>query len=81
MSMTSLLKLSHIHLFGISMLLFALGYIFIQSEINVYFKRSLVVSPMVAVLGFSTAAQILISLYQIWFLKRPAHPELQSPLK
>lgn len=106
MSMTSLLKLSHIHLFGISMLLFVLGYIFIQSEINVYFKRFLVVSPMVAVfvdvlswfltkwdsqyalvvvagavLGFSMAAQILISLYQIWFLKRPAHPELQPPLK
>ncbi|NNM79695.1 MAG: hypothetical protein HKM01_04480 [Gallionella sp.] len=97
MSITSLLRLSHIHLFGISMLLFVLGYIFIQSEINVYFKRFLVLSPMVAVfvdvlswfltkwdsqyalvvviagavLGFSMAAQILISLYQIWFLKRP----------
>jgi hypothetical protein len=97
MSLASLLKLSHIHLFGISLLLFMLGFIFIQCEINVYFKRFLVVSPMVAVfvdvlswfltkwdshyaivvivaggvLGFSMAAQILISLYQIWFLQQP----------
>lgn len=107
MSMASLLKLSHIHLFGISILLFVLGFIFIQSEVNVHFKRFLVVSPMIAVfidvlswfltkwdsqyamvvivagalLGFSMAAQILISLYQIWFLKRPANPELQPPLR
>ena len=98
MSIKSLLKLSHIHLFGISLLLFVLGYIFIQSEVNVWFKRFLVLSPMVAVfvdilswfltkwdpvyaytvviagaiLGFSMAMQILISLYQLWFLKRPA---------
>ena len=97
MSLMSLLRLSHIHLFGISLLLFALGYIFILSEVNVWFKRFLVLSPMVAVfvdilawfltkwdshyaivivgagavLGFSMAAQIFISLYQIWFLKRP----------
>lgn len=49
MSMASLLKVSHIHLFGISLLLFMLGSIFIQTEINVWFKRFLVVSPMVAV--------------------------------
>jgi hypothetical protein len=98
MSIASLLKLSHIHLFGISLMLFMLGYIFIQSEVNVWFKRFLVVSPMLAVfvdvlswfltkwdpvyaytvviagavLGLSMAMQILISLYQIWFLKRPA---------
>lgn len=96
MSMTSLLKLSHIHLFGISLLLFALGYIFILSEVNIWFKRFLILSPMVAVfvdilswfltkwdpfyaytvviagavLGFSMAMQMLISLYQIWFLKK-----------
>jgi hypothetical protein len=107
MSMASLLKLSHIHLFGISILLFILGFIFIQSEVNVHFKRFLVVSPMVAVfvdvlawfltkwdahyavvvivagavLGFSMAAQILISLYQIWMLKAPANPDLHPPLK
>jgi hypothetical protein len=100
MSMASLLRLSHIHLFGISLLLFALGLIFIQSEINVWFKRFLVLSPMVAVfvdvlswfltkwdsqyamvvivagavLGFSMATQILISMYQIWFLKKPNSP-------
>ncbi len=107
MSMASLLKLSHIHLFGISILLFILGWIFIQSEINVHFKRFLVVSPMLAVfidvaswfltkwdshyamvvifagavLGFSMAAQIVISLYQIWFLRRPADPDDHPPLK
>lgn len=105
MSIASLLKLSHIHLFGISILLFVLGFIFIQSEVNVHFKRFLVVSPMLAVfvdvgswfltkwdshyamvviiagavLGFSMAAQILISLYQIWFLKAPSTPA--APLK
>lgn len=97
MSIASLLRVSHIHLFGISLLLFGLGLIFVQSEVNVWFKRFLVLSPMAAVfvdilswfltkwdyhyaivvvlagavLGFSMAAQILISLYQIWFLKRP----------
>jgi len=49
MSMASLLKVSHIHLFGISLLLFMLGGIFIQSEVNIWFKRFLVVSPMAAV--------------------------------
>lgn len=97
MSMVSLLKLSHIHLFGISLLLFMLGSIFIQTEINVWFKRFLVVSPMLAVfidvlswfltkmdsnyaivvivaggmLGISMSLQILISLVQIWTLKKP----------
>ncbi|TAJ77259.1 MAG: hypothetical protein EPO42_10570 [Gallionellaceae bacterium] len=106
MSMASLLKLSHIHLLGISMLLFVIGWIFIQSEVNVWFKRALVVSPMIAVfvdvlswyltkwdyhyaivvivaggiLGMSMALQILISLYQIWFLKRPANPADHPPL-
>jgi len=96
MSMASLLKVSHIHLFGISLLLFMLGGIFIQSEVNIWFKRFLVVSPMLAVfvdvaswfltkydshyaivvivaggiLGLSMALQILISLVQIWTLKR-----------
>jgi hypothetical protein len=99
MSLASLLRLSHIHLFGISMLLFVIGFIFIQSEVNVWFKRALVLAPMVAVffdvaswfltkwdshyaivvivsggmLGISMALQILISLYQIWFLKKPAN--------
>lgn len=98
MSVASLLKVSHIHFFGISLLLFALGLIFIQSEMNVVLKRVLILLPMVAVfvdiaawfltkwdshyalvvvvagatLGLSMALQILISLYQIWFLKRPS---------
>lgn len=49
MSISSLLKISHIHLLGISLLLFMLGSIFIQAEVNVWFKRFLVVSPMLAV--------------------------------
>ena len=103
-SLHSLLKVSHIHLFGISLFLFALGFIFIQSEINVWFKRFLVLSPMVAVfvdisswfltkwdshyaivvvaagatLGFSIAMQLLISLYQIWFLKKPSSASISS---
>lgn len=107
MSLASLLRLSHIHLLGISMLLFVLGWIFIQSEVNVWFKRALVLAPMVAVfvdvaswfltkwdplyawivvlagglLGMSMALQILISLYQIWFLKRPANPDDHPPLR
>ncbi|MDD2914624.1 MAG: hypothetical protein PHP70_04825 [Gallionella sp.] len=104
MSIASLLKLSHIHLFGISLLLFAVGSIFIQSEVNVWFKRTLVLSPMVAVfvdvlswfltkydshyaivvivaggvLGGSMALQLLISLYQIWFLKKPEQADAVS---
>jgi hypothetical protein len=106
MSLASLLRVSHIHLFGISLLLFALGFIFIQCEINVWFKRLLVLSPMIAVfvdvlswfltkwdshyavvvvlagglLGASMALQIVISLYQIWFLKRPANMDDHPPL-
>jgi len=106
MSIGSLLRLSHIHLFGISLLLFALGIIFVQTEVNVWFKRFLIVSPVAgvftdvlswfltkydsnfgvvviisgAVLGFSMAAQILISLYQIWFLKKPDEPVIHGPL-
>ena len=97
MSIMSLLRLSHIHLFGISLLLFALGFIFIQSEVHTWFKRFLILSPMAAVfvdilswfltkwdpvyaytivisgavLGLAMGAQIIISLYQLWFLKRP----------
>jgi hypothetical protein len=33
---------------------------------------AMVVIAAGAVLGFSMAAQMLISLYQIWFLKKPA---------
>ena len=106
MSMASLLKLSHIHLFGISIMLFILGWIFIQAEMNVWLKRGIVLMPMVAVfvdvlawfltkwdshyaivvivagslLGFSMAVQIVVSLYQIWFLKKPDNPEDHPPL-
>lgn len=97
MSIMSLLRLSHIHLFGITLFLFVLGYIFIMSDIPAWLKHFLILSPMAAVfvdilswfltkwdpvyaytiviagavLGLSIGAQIIISLYQIWFLRRP----------
>ena len=105
MSVATLIKLSHIHLFGISLLLFTLGSIFIHAEMNVLFKRILVVAPMMgvfmdifawfltkwdpvyawvvvvagSVMGLSMGLQILISLYQIWFLKRPAAAKVIRP--
>ena len=85
------------YLFGISLLLFFLGSIFIHAELNTSFKRVLVIVPMLSLfidilvwfltkwdpayawvvvsagsmLGASMGMQIVISLYQICFLKRP----------
>ncbi len=96
-SLHTLLKLSHIHLFGIGLVLLGVGIIFRFTVMNVWVKYTLIVLPFAAmfsdilawfltkwdpvyaytvviggsVLGASLGAQILISLYQIWFLKRP----------
>jgi Na+-transporting NADH:ubiquinone oxidoreductase subunit C len=96
-SIHTLVKLSHIHLFGIGLVLFVLGYIFILTVLPGWIKYPLIVTPFLAILvdilswfltkwdpvyaytvviagallGFSLSLQILISLYQIWFL-RPA---------
>jgi hypothetical protein len=96
-SYRTLVKLSHIHLFGISLVLLSVGLIFRLSEFNPLLKRTMMVLPFAAVLadiaswyltkwdpiyaytviisgavlGLALAAQILISLYQIWFLKPP----------
>lgn len=96
-SIASLVRLSHIHLFGIGILLFAVGYIFSFAVMNKWLKWTLIVLPFASVLadilcwfltkwdpfyawvvlisggmmGTILGAQILVSLYQIWFLPRP----------
>lgn len=96
-SIHTLVKLSHIHLFGIGLVLFVLGYIFILTILPGWIKYPLIVMPFLAIftdilswfltkwdpiyaytvviagalLGISLSLQILISLYQIWFL----HPD------
>ena len=97
-SVESLVRLSHIHLFGIGIMLFAVGYIFSYAVLNKWLKWTLVILPFASVLadilcwfltkwdpvyayvvlisggimGAALAAQILISLYQIWFLRSEA---------
>ncbi len=96
-SLHTLMKLSHIHLFGIGLLAFSIGLIFRLAVANDWFKSTLMLLPFVAiladilawfltkwdpiyaytivaagaVLGLAWAGQILISLYQIWFLRAP----------
>lgn len=92
-SLTGLVKISHIHLFGIAFILLFVGRIFIFSDMNVALKRVIVVIPFLsmlidtlswfitrnnpsfayvvvasgALMGLSMGAQIVISLYQMWF--------------
>lgn len=47
---SSLVKVSHIHLFGIAFILYFIGRIFLLCEMNVYVKRIAVVIPFVAML-------------------------------
>lgn len=93
-SLHSLVRLSHIHLFGIALLLLGVGLIFRHAQLRTWLKITFVVLPFAAmfidvlswfltkwdpayaytvviagaVLGVSLAAQILISLYQMWIL-------------
>jgi hypothetical protein len=46
----SLIRVSHIHLFGIAFILFFVGKIFILCDINIYIKRIAVVIPFAAML-------------------------------
>lgn len=95
-SLFTLVKLSHIHLFGIGLILFGVGYIFCLAVLPVWLKTTLILTPFVAVfidiaawfltkwdpfyawtvmisgamMGIALAAQILISLYQMWFFRR-----------
>ena len=94
-SLHSLMKVSHIHLFGIALVALAIGLVFRFALLPTWFQYTLTLSPFVAiftdiaawfltkwdpiyaytviiagaVLGLSWALQILISLYQIWFLR------------
>ncbi len=106
-SLHTLVKLSHIHLFGIGLVLFILGFIFQLTILPGWIKYPLIVIPFLAVfvdilswfltkwdpiyaytvviaggfLGFSLSAQILISLYQIWFLSSEPRRSKNSLLK
>ena len=96
-SILSLVRLSHIHLFGIGLVLLGVGLIFRLAALPPWLKYTIVIAPFAAVLadilawfltkwdpvyayvvvtagailGLALAAQILICLYQIWFLKPP----------
>lgn len=50
LSIQSLVKLSHIHLFGIGLMLLGIGIIFQRAELRPWLKYSLVLLPFVAVL-------------------------------
>ncbi len=50
MSIASLVKLSHIHLFGIALLLFLIGKLFILCEMPPIYKRTIVAIPFIAML-------------------------------
>ena len=94
-SLHSLMKVSHIHLFGIGLVALGIGLIFRFALLPSWFQHTLTLLPFVAIftdiaawfltkwdpvyaytiiiagglLGLSWALQILISLYQIWFLR------------
>jgi len=94
-SLHTLMKLSHIHLFGIGLVALGIGLIFRLAAVTTWLKATLMVSPFVAIfadilawfltkwdpfyaytvvaagalLGLAWAGQILISLFQLWFLR------------
>lgn len=97
-SLHTLMKLSHIHLFGIGLLLLGLGLIFRLADMRRWIKVLLIVLPFAAMLsdilawfltkwdpvyayvvviggaalGLSFMTQIIVSLWQLWFLPMPA---------
>ena len=106
-SIESLVRVSHIHLFGIAFILFFVGRIFILCEMPVTIKRITVAIPFIAILldilswyatkaipgfayvvviagglmGVSLSIQILVSLYQMWFIKvKSIHAERRKNL-
>jgi len=56
----TLVKVSHIHLFGMSLIFYLLGRIFILAEMPVWLKRTIVVIPFAA---------ILVDIGSWWFTK------------
>ncbi|VAW84972.1 hypothetical protein MNBD_GAMMA18-2412 [hydrothermal vent metagenome] len=101
-SLHSLMKVSHIHLFGIALVALGIGLVFRFALLPAWFQHTLTLLPFIAVfidiaawfltkwdpvyaytviiaggmLGLSWALQILISLYQIWFLR--CHPDTEG---
>ena len=49
-TLPTLIRVSHIHLFGIAFILFFIGKIFLLCDINIHFKRIAVVIPFAAML-------------------------------
>jgi hypothetical protein len=49
-TLPALIRVSHIHLFGIAFILFFIGKIFLLCEINIFVKRIMVVIPFIAML-------------------------------
>ncbi len=94
-SLHSLMKVSHIHLFGIALVALGIGLIFRFALLPAWFQHTLTLLPFIAIfidiaawfltkwdpiyaytviiagglLGVSWALQIIISFYQIWFLR------------
>ncbi len=97
-SLHSLMKVSHIHLFGIALVALGIGLVFRFALLPHWFQHTLTLLPFVAIftdiaawfltkwdpfyaytvvsagglLGLAWAMQIVISLYQIWFLPQRA---------
>ena len=94
-SVKTLVRVSHIHLFGMSFIFLLTGGIFVLSEIKIMWRSLVVAIPFVAMwidigswwftkiepffaftvisggilMGFSLAAQIFVSLYEMWIKK------------
>ena len=64
-SILSLVGLSHVHLFGISLVLFAVGVIFIRAELTSWLKYPLIVLPFVAILA-DIVAWFMTRLYPLY---------------
>ncbi len=104
-SLHSLMKVSHIHLFGIGLVALGIGLIFRFTLLPPWLQHTLTLAPFIAiftdilawfftkwdphyayvvviagaVLGLAWAAQISISLFQIWFLKCRVTPGNNRP--
>jgi len=111
MSLATLVRVSHIHLFGMTFIFFILGIIFSHAYVRpVWFKSVVIATPFLmmitdigswyltklntnfawviiasgALMGLSFAFQWCVSMYQIWFYKRPVtntdHPTTPNPM-
>jgi len=93
-SVKSLVRVSHVHLFGMSFIFFLSGGIFAMSQVDVRWRVLLIATPFISIwvdigswwftklapafaytviiggvlMGLSLLAQILISLWELWFL-------------